>query len=59
MVITDVVITDLVSTDQTADKKVLTELPPGRGGGGFGGPAPLPESGLIGPVRILSQTLTP
>ena len=42
-----------------ADKKVLTELPPGRGGGGFGGPAPLPESGLIGPVRILSQALTP
>ena len=41
-----------------ADKKVLTELPPGRGGG-FGGPAPLPESGLIGPVRILSQALTP
>ena len=42
-----------------ADKKVLTELPPGRGGGGFGGPAPLPESGLIGPVRILSQAITP
>jgi hypothetical protein len=42
-----------------AEKKVLAELPPGRGGGGFGGPAPLPESGLIGPVTLVAQTRTP
>lgn len=38
-----------------ADKKVLAQdaAPAGRGGGGgFGGPAPLPESGLLGPVTI-------
>jgi hypothetical protein len=41
-----------------ADQKVLTGLPPGRGGG-FGGPAPLPESGLLGPVTLLAQIPAP
>ena len=46
-----------------AEQKILTYAPPlpGRGGGGGGrggGGAPLPESGLIGPVTILAQTRT-
>jgi hypothetical protein len=44
-----------------ADKKVLSVAPAGRGGGGGGGglgfgAAPLPESGLLGPVTVLAQT---
>ncbi len=36
-----------------ADKKILAELPQARG---FGGPPPpLPESGLIGPITILTK----
>lgn len=44
-----------------AGKKVLSEGPPGRGGGrgGFGGAAPLPESGLIGPVTMLVRSVSP
>ena len=39
-----------------ADKRVLTAAPAGRGGFGRGGAA-LPESGLLGPVTIISQTI--
>lgn len=49
--------TNRIAGDRTApaDQKVLAAAPPGRGGGGGfgGGPAPLPESGLIGPVTIV------
>ncbi len=56
--------TNRIAGDRSApaDKKVLGGgIPAGRGGGGGfgGGAAPLPESGLIGPVTILAQTLTP
>ncbi len=54
--------TNRIAGDRTApaDKKVLAQdaAPAGRGGGGgfgFGGNAPLPESGLLGPVTILSR----
>ena len=61
--------TNRIAGDRTApaDKKILADpgaAPGGRGGGGGGGgagggSAPLPESGLLGPVSILSRTLTP
>ncbi|HEX2100570.1 MAG TPA: hypothetical protein VHF69_07910, partial [Candidatus Synoicihabitans sp.] len=38
-----------------ADKKVLNVPPPAGPGAGFGGGGALPESGLIGPVRILGR----
>ena len=44
-----------------AGAKILAEPPPARtsGGGSFGGPVTLPESGLIGPVTILTRSVTP
>jgi hypothetical protein len=40
-----------------ADKKVLAQAPAtGPGGFSFSRPQPLPESGLLGPVKLLKQT---
>jgi (4-O-methyl)-D-glucuronate---lignin esterase len=56
--------TNRIAGDRTvpAEQKILSpeaSAAGGRGGRGFGGPAPLPESGLLGPVTVLAQTLTP